>query len=193
MRMAASIAAIASLWVLPASAAETLPDPVTLRIHAFAEGSRFHVCPGYEPPQPDCSYQEPFAIDFATELSFSPDDFATGSADFEWGNPYAAGFVSGTIRFLGLDRFEGIDFWYSRADLSLQLGNGGAYEYAAAPTFSVIPTYPGAVPEPAAWALILLGFGLVAAVMRPPRRSGEDTVSDVTSFHRSARAEPSAA
>jgi probable HAF family extracellular repeat protein len=50
------------------------------------------------------------------------------------------------------------------------VGYGALSGDAGTRAFLLTPIPQGAVPEPATWALMILGFGLVAGVMRRPRR-----------------------
>jgi len=68
--------------------------------------------------------------------------------------------------FAGIQEdFMAIKFGQQSAwnDLPFNSGQGYYVEYSAAP--------PMAVPEPSAWALLILGFGLAGAAMRSSRRA----------------------
>lgn len=50
--------------------------------------------------------------------------------------------------------------------------NFGPFEsYQASNTFQILGSVPGGVPEPASWALMLVGFGSLGAVLRQSRRN----------------------
>jgi hypothetical protein len=97
-----------------------------------------------------------------------------GTGDFMIGSGCANCFTrSGTVigGFVnGVQQFSGVNFSYVIGNPSI-LGS----VYATAPTFSVRllsidgTPVPGPVPEPATWAMMVIGFGAVGAAMR--RRS----------------------
>ena len=53
--------------------------------------------------------------------------------------------------------------------LTLTFNSTGNSPYSASATLAVPPARTGSVPEPASWALIVLGFGGMGAMMRRPR------------------------
>jgi hypothetical protein len=52
------------------------------------------------------------------------------------------------------------------ASLSIQFNNTGTSAYSSALTLSVPPVGGSAVPEPASWAMMIGGFGLIGGAMR---------------------------
>lgn len=56
---------------------------------------------------------------------------------------------------------------------------GGGPPSRGGPTFVDNPPTPSVVPEPRAWVQLLLGFGIVGAVMRTGRRRGQASASQV--------------
>ena len=61
----------------------------------------------------------------------------------------------------------GFVFNYSSGDPA---GNGSSWSGYSVPNMQYSATFGGAVPEPASWALMLGGFGLVGGAMRASRR-----------------------
>ncbi len=111
------------------------------------------------------------------------DDF--DDADFAWGNPLASGSllsdiigINGSGVWNPLFNYTGTHFFLAAKDDGFLDGSEGfrldglTVSYTAAPGGG--GNVPAAVPEPATWAMMLLGFGLVGAAMR--RRQQRQTV-----------------
>ena len=62
------------------------------------------------------------------------------------------------------DAFQG--FTPTPGSLTLSFNSTGGSPYSASATLSVPPAGAGAVPEPASWALMIGGFGMVGGAMR---------------------------
>ena len=87
---------------------------------------------------------DPFAVYGAFGMLWLPDGYVSGSA------------IAGTAT------------WLNQSVASLGL-TPGTYPFAA-PADTVVVNIEGAVPEPASWALMLLGFGAIGWAMRCRRQ-----------------------
>ena len=76
-----------------------------------------------------------------------------------------------TLYLLGntVDTFLGYDA--TPTSLTLSFNSTGGSAYSAAATLAVPPAPIGTVPEPATWALTLMGFGAMGAAMRRRTRT----------------------
>jgi hypothetical protein len=142
-----------------------LPDisvPVRVQAYGYAQGAGF----GY---QGNTSFQ-------MTGQSLGT---VGGHAETSIENPFASFSFDQTI-ILDSNTDYNVQLF---ANVSAVFRNGGGTALAFVdPVFTVDPSYAdrfsivgapgqaGAVPEPAAWALMALGFGLAGAVMRRPKR-----------------------
>jgi hypothetical protein len=86
----------------------------------------------------------------------------------------AQGYIAVTGAFLSGGSFNGSGLFLNRTIAGLGLASG-SYDYvwngATQLTINVEPGAAAAVPEPAAWGLMLAGFGLVGAGLRARRRT----------------------
>lgn len=101
-----------------------------------------------------------FTLDANTTYGFY---FTSGLTDPNGGVQYTDGVAVGNVRV-------------SNADLSILTGVGKAYPFAGSFTprdFNGALTYSvnNVVPEPATWAMLIAGFGLVGGAMRRRRES----------------------
>lgn len=103
-----------------------------------------------------------FFVDRGT-VQFGPDIFGAFSS-FE--TPTAVNFSNGD-NFLGIRATVGSDDYYGFVFTTNNILKGYGFETAANTTI----TATTAVPEPATWAMMLLGFGLVAGATRYRRRN----------------------
>ena len=80
--------------------------------------------------------------------------------------------------FVGEDPFGGgmgvgeVSFGYNSGPIEIFFDASGPVSYRV-----VVTSIAGAVPEPATWALLILGFGAIGAAMRMTKRSHEVRVS----------------
>jgi hypothetical protein len=104
-----------------------------------------------------------FAADFSTMLG--PKDLHEGDNFFTFGSLYSGGLFSGFINNNGgVLSGHGLSFSMQTCSpgvptVGCQLSTGSA------PLFAV----SGGVPEPASWALMLIGFGAIGSAMRRRR------------------------
>jgi hypothetical protein len=123
-------------------------------------------CNGGPPGSIYCTGSGPYTETF-TDLP-APVFSADGTGFFQTGGCHAFGCYSGTIigGFApnGEPAFSGIDFSFSFDNIP-----ANQFRFGTAPTFSVrLLSVDGVppVPEPATWALLMLGFGFLGYAMR---------------------------
>jgi hypothetical protein len=101
-------------------------------------------------------------------FNFSPTSVLTQTYSYTPGVSSSVGlYILGNVA----DAFQG--FTPTPSSLSLSFNSTGGSPYSASATLSVPPA--GAVPEPASWALMIVGFGLIGGAMR--RRKVKTSVS----------------
>ncbi|MHC9419741.1 PEPxxWA-CTERM sorting domain-containing protein [Sphingomonas citri] len=149
-----AVAATAVCAAVPAQAA------VTVQINASTTGATTTVR-GPCGEKPFCTISTPVSRDFSFTLGV---DLALGqSMTFTYGPSTIAGASSGTIMRTGLQTYEGTNFLFTQATPA---SNGGTETRLSASTFSVRQIFPAPVPEPATWAMMILGFGAIGYAMR---------------------------
>jgi hypothetical protein len=142
-------AVAAAIACAPANAA------ILIQVDAFATGfTRNSGCRDFTP---ECLVGTPTsqAFSFQTEIP----DFINGVSSFTVGFSSNDGFRSGTVLELANGERTGINFSFMR-------GGFGTETSLTAPTFRVFQLNPTVVPEPATWAMMLVGFGAVGYSMR---------------------------
>lgn len=105
--------------------------------------------------------------DIATEGTWVWADGPEANAVFWTGGPAGSG--PGYSNWLGGEPNE---FTPGEDALHLNFGgnNGGWNDYFTSSTHGYIVEYSGVVPEPATWALFILGFGAVGGALRRSRK-----------------------
>lgn len=99
-----------------------------------------------------------------------------GTVTFGAGDQYAAFAVPTTIRFsnsenfIGLRATRGDQVFYGYAFTTDNLLNGYAFESTAGQTITATRDLSSAVPEPATWAMMITGLGVVGGALRFRRR-----------------------
>lgn len=118
-------------------------------------------------PYSDITKVDPKSMAFSFQIDIP--DFVNGTSSFSFGDPRASGLKSGTILDLGSGNLTGTNFHYFE---NIQDGRGCSGDCVIssttldAATFSVRQLVPSPVPEPATWAMMIIGFGLVGGAMR---------------------------
>jgi hypothetical protein len=109
---------------------------------------------------PSCIETNPFTQDFGVVVIL---DLGAGSNPFSFGSPYSGpGLFQGTIVNNGA--LSGFDLTFGQSSCGPGTpGVGCINRSGSAATFTV---QAGAVPEPATWAMLLLGFALVGLFLR---------------------------
>ena len=113
---------------------------------------------------------------------------ASGSVDFFGGGTELFGSTEINQYQFYTDTLAGYNFFIPHTSSTLSLGfqaggagwQGGSDEGFGLDAFRILlrnDGQPGGVPEPATWAMLLLGFGLIGGAMRSPRRSRRLSVS----------------
>lgn len=155
------LAAIAALWIQPAKA-------VTFEISGTATGT----ISGTEACDSEvgfCWVSRPWVLPFSLTLDESfMSLYQDGvTREFWLGPSFNAGFWNGTFRDLGGNLYQGIYAAFSqhKVGCGLELRPDCSF-YASTSEFSVVDADIPAVPEPATWALMLIGFGAIAWAMR---------------------------
>lgn len=156
MRFVSMLAALAALWIQPAQA-------VTFGISGVATGtvSGSIACDiGF------CTTSAPFTKVFNIPV-FDPiqiGDIFT----FEVGTHSYSERYTGSFKELGNGQFQGLQINYSRFNLACldRLGIPDCDYSASTNNFTVSQLDPAPVPEPAIWAMMLLGFGVIGGAMR---------------------------
>lgn len=169
MRLIVLFAAFAALWMQPAKAVEGLDSVVELRLSGTVDVTRTrYACDGN--PANCGPILEYFPQPWTFSLSFLSERFASGMTTFDFGNFYGRGNYTGTISYLGDGFFSGSDLTFSR-DGNMKSCAATAPEcyayldYGTASTFDVVAVN-GAVPEPSAWMLMLVGIFATGAALR---------------------------
>jgi hypothetical protein len=106
--------------------------------------------------------QTPPALSIPGSL-LAADSFATGNRVWEVKIPISSMAVTwgDTIWLVGGINYNGKSNWYPSTFLV-----SGNFNYAPL----TLPAAPGGVPEPASWAMLIAGFGMVGAARRHRRR-----------------------
>lgn len=162
--MAASLLGVAN----PASA-----EPVQLSISGTLQGTRNTImCAPGSASTCFSSYsggllKESYSSTFTQALM--PFDLKQGDNSFSYGAVGSGGLFTGTINYDN-GVLTGRNLFYSFETGGVRSGAlGGSFINASAPSFSVAAIT--AVPEPATWALMLVGFLAVGSALRQaPRR-----------------------
>jgi hypothetical protein len=97
-----------------------------------------------------------------TNFSFSATSVRTMSYDVMTGSTAIALYLLGTTVGTGLDA--------TPTSLTLSFNSTGGSAYSASATLAVPPSPIGDVPEPASWAMMVGGFGLMGFGLRSQRR-----------------------
>lgn len=120
----------------------------------------------------DSDSSGPFTVSLAPR--FSPSNPRTGSASYALGYGASGSLVSGFEPFIGNGT---VNLAFSRLANFAVSGSGGGHTLGDSPfsgraTLSYNFALPSAVvPEPATWAMLIAGFGLVGAAARQRRRA----------------------
>lgn len=97
-------------------------------------------------------------------------NFSLASVDTVSLNRQADTLTSGTLYLLGTIVDANLNYTTpTSSSITLQFNSNGPSAYSSALTLSV-PATTAAVPEPASWAMMLGGFGLVGGALRSSRR-----------------------
>ena len=166
--MAACLLGVAT----PASAAL-----VQLSISGTVQGTQSTIMCGPGSPASCLTAYPTFTRTESYGSAFTTSPFALnlvqGDNSFTYGDLRGTGLFSGTINYNnGL--LTGRDLFFSLQSGGAQFGTiGGSTVFASASTFSVAPLAAvTAVPEPGAWALMLIGFLVVGSALRQrPKRA----------------------
>ncbi len=186
------IAAIAAAVAVPASAATTVTygpnNPngvVTLApagTGAVASPISFDVS-GDGDFEVIFSFTNPFASargNGSASFNFDPDVLVFTGGNFSNGGTFAIGGVSGvgsSIQVDTSDLLQGLQTLTLRGTLNPGGAVAGGNDFARVGG-SLTLTSAGVVPEPATWALFILGFGAIGGALR--RRAGKVRVSKAT-------------
>jgi hypothetical protein len=174
MRFAVLLAAMAALWVQPAQAVAIW----TFNVSVFATGTNTPYTPGQPPQIIPIAQQLSFSVDLPAFAGMSDLGMRSPCNPISGCDPTGLGQnnpqITGAIGYLG-GELVGTNFRY----ISASSTPGGSNYFLAAPTFGVTflrssdgsaPVAP--IPEPATWALMLIGFGAIGRAMRArPKRS----------------------
>lgn len=174
MRFAASLTALSALSAQPASAADIwfliVGDvPVTTSIlYGSAPFTWPDRCQGMEYCLPEIGqrtehvYWGSVGATTIDEINYT---FHTFHVETREG-------ISGSLHYLGNGRYRGVSLTYVLSPLVV---GDGPWETAEGTTsiFRVFQQFPVPVPEPAAWALMLLGFGFVGSALRSVEKEGQ--------------------
>lgn len=165
MRLAPVLAAIATVWMQPAQAADfTLfavsgTVPVTRTISALA-------CPPGE-FCPDIVSHEIVPFGFTDVVGATADGITFTFNEYRPGPREG---IFGSFRYLGNGAYEGLELHYVFAFLG-----STTFEMAQGQTstFAVRQTFPVPVPEPATWLTLVIGLLAVGQALRQGRRGAE--------------------
>lgn len=166
MRFVSMLAAAVALWVQPAEA-------VTFHIEAQVEGTRTDI--NCDASIPDgCTTFTPLSFLFQWDGPLEQYDAATGRGFFLTAHETVGRFL-GEAHYLGNGQWLGgrFDWFYRGGDRTCQVGFEchGFDESGRGESFLVTEIQAAPVPEPATWALMLLGFGVIGWSMRHQIRS----------------------
>lgn len=103
----------------------------------------------------------------------SPGAYTTGAQSVTLGEIYGISIEAEAAAFFDASAYVSID---PTITIDGSVSNPGAYQIALSDGIGN-PAAPTSVPEPAAWTLLLLGFGGLGAVLRRARQSGLSTVA----------------
>lgn len=163
MRFAVLAAAVAALWVQPAQAAVvwtisgTVVGTTTDRLPCSTG-----ICDVVRPLSRDVSFSVSEQPHFDRQGAW----LENGVYNFFHGANANDYIYSGTFRSLGFGQFEGLTLRLDRFNATCVFSGTNCIEAASTTNFSVRQTFPAPVPEPTTWALMLLGFGAIGAMMR---------------------------
>lgn len=166
MRKSVAFLAAACLVGVASSANAAL---VQLNISGTAVGTQTTLVCGLGPcSAPSPTLSQSYAATF--NQSLLPFDLREGDNAFTYGSLSGIGFYSGIINNTN-GVLTGRDLYYSYENPGVRtITVGSSYINASARTFAVNAIAP--VPEPATWALMLIGFGAIGtALRRAPRRT----------------------
>nr|WP_166181257.1 PEPxxWA-CTERM sorting domain-containing protein [Altererythrobacter segetis] len=168
MRAAYAVAAFAALWVQPASAA----TQVIFSVDGYVPSTEM-IFYGQNPDTwpTSCAGQifcETATSDYVQHTNWS---WVPGSSDdgvYFTFDAFDAGpreGISGTARYVGNGSYEGLSLNYFVSPLGI---GDGPWRVVNGQTssFSIYQTLPAPVPEPATWAMLLLGFFTLAGALR---------------------------
>lgn len=159
MRFAVLAAAVAAIWVQPAAAATVLSQHYFLVNNYTHVFSHLHTC--------ETTYPCEYAIDFTFNSPFSQ-----GHLRYLYGSPPTALILNG-VDYSATHVKNGFDAnAYLKPIALTPTGNvlrmeGTVFGYGSG---SVVTIDATPTPEPATWAMLLLGFGLIGGAMRSTKR-----------------------
>jgi hypothetical protein len=173
MRAAYLLAAVAALWLQPATAGVII-DAVGWGTH-----TQLLTCiPAYF--DEGCTLPETI-IDGTAYLTFEVPDFyvsKTGAIEVEdyYSSCPFGGSCHLTAQLDGGFKFEAFSRPYDPFETLIAGGDSFKYRFADVPFFQSFVAI-ASVPEPSTWAMMLLGFGFVGSAMRSAERRQKVTVS----------------
>lgn len=172
MRFVIAAAALAAACL--AAPAQAAPHLYVFDYQATAYGQQIVYDPNATPfcgtpgaPAQACYGTAPFTITLGGQVQFFNE---TGTGDFAFGSFCAnctgwGGTITGGFNN-GIQAFSGVNFAYQNGSTSL------GSSYASASSFYVRlvsidgQAVPGPVPEPATWAMMIIGFAGIGAALR---------------------------
>jgi hypothetical protein len=168
MRVGIILAAIAALWVQPAQATAIW----TFAISAHVTGTDLPYTPGQPPQFIPIEWDVGLLVDLPAFTDASSLSSRLGCVLCDpLGLGGRAPVITGLISSAPNGAFLGSNFSYIGGPAEFSPPKfGAAYYTLAAPTFAVsflrASGGPGPVPEPATWALMLVGFAAIGLTMR---------------------------